>query len=60
MAGKTVDVAFANENPQRLPIDVVSKWEPKKITKTGKVVFFQVDDTFVSMTREDYEKVFGV
>lgn len=60
MAGKTIEVAFANQNPQRLSIEVVSKWEPKKVTKTGKVVFFQVDETFVSLSREDFDMIFGI
>ena len=54
-----IQVAFANEQPQNLEVDIVSKWEPKKVTRVGTHVFFSVDGTFVSMKSADYNKIFG-
>lgn len=54
-----VNVAFANEQPQNLEVDVVSKWEPKNINRSGGHVFFSVDGKYVSMKLADYTKIFG-
>ena len=59
MEKKTVEVAFANEGTQRLKIEIVEKWEPKKISRVGHTIFFEADGTFVSMKTEDYNKIFG-
>ena len=53
-----VGVAFANESPQRLEVDVVSKWVPKNINRSGGHVFFSVDGKYVSMKLADYKKIF--
>jgi len=53
-----VSVAFANQQPQRLEVSVISKWEPKNINKTSGHVFFSVDGQYVSMKLTDYKKIF--
>lgn len=53
-----VSVAFANEQPQNLEVEVVSKWEPKNINRVGTHVFFSVDGQYVSMKTADYKKIF--
>lgn len=53
-----VQVAFANEQPQNLEVEVVSKWEPKNINRAGSHVFFSVDGQYVSMRAQDYKKIF--
>lgn len=62
MSGKkTVDVAFANENPTALPVEVVKEWKPTKITRMGSYVFFDTGDgTFVSMKRKDFSEIYGL
>jgi hypothetical protein len=57
---KKVAVAFANQLPQYLDIETVKKWEPKNVNKFGSTVFFKVDDTYVSMSTEDYRKIFNI
>lgn len=53
-----VSIAFANESPQRLLVEDVSKWEPKNINRAGTHVFFSVDGKYVSMKTVDYKKIF--
>ena len=53
-----VRVAVANESPQQLDIDVVSKWEPKNITRVSGHVFFSIDGKYMSMKITDYNKIF--
>lgn len=54
-----VQVAFANEQPQNLDVEIVSKWEPKNINRVSGHVFFSVDGTYVSMKSADFIKIFG-
>ncbi len=53
-----VSVAFANESPQRLLVEDVSKWKPKNINRVSGHVFFSVDGQYVSMKTVDYKKIF--
>ena len=55
---RTVNVAFANEQPMSLPMEVVEKWEPKNVTRIGTSTFFKVDDTYVSMKSKDYNDIY--
>ncbi len=55
---KSVLVATANLGEQNMPIDIVQKWEPDKITLIGDTIFFRVDDTFLSMKRIDFCNIF--
>jgi len=41
-----------------ISLEDMSDWEPKNITYTGVAVFFQVDGTFYSMGRVEFEDIF--
>lgn len=53
-----VSVAFANEQPQNLSVEDVSKWEPKNVSRMSGHVYFSVDGKYVSMKTDDYTKIF--
>ena len=55
---KSVLVAIANEGEQSMSIDVISKWDPDKMSFFGDTVFFKVDDTFFSMKKTDFCNIF--
>jgi hypothetical protein len=55
---KSILVAFANQGEQNVPLDVVEKWEPEKMSFFGDTVFFKVDDTFVSMKKIEFCNIF--
>jgi hypothetical protein len=57
---KKIAVAFANEPLQYLDIETLEKWEPKNVNKFGNTVFFKIEDKYVSMTTEDYRKIFNI
>lgn len=55
---KSILVAFANKGEQNIPLDVIEKWEPEKMSFFGDTVFFKVDDTFVSMKKVEFCNIF--
>ena len=55
---KMVKVGTANEGWTNMSLNSLKEWEPKKIAYMGTTVFFQIEDTFYSMTRKDYEDIF--
>jgi len=56
--GEVVKVGVANSGEKNLEVDIVEKWEPKEINYIGTTVFFKHIDTFFSMTRDDFKRVF--
>ena len=54
-----VKVGTANQGWTNMSVDSMVDWEPKKIAYMGTTVFFQIEDTFHSMERKDYEEIFG-
>lgn len=56
---KTIRVGVANEGEINVSIDVVSNWNPEKISYTGSLVFFSVDGTFFSMNRQEFKNIFN-
>ncbi len=55
---KSVLVAVANVGEQNIPLDVVEKWSPDKLSFIGDTVFFKVDETFFSMKKMEFCKIF--
>lgn len=55
---KSVLVAVANIGEQNMPLSVVEKWEPEKMSFLGDTVFFKVDDTFFSMKKNEFCTIF--
>lgn len=60
MAKEIVKVGMANQGELNLEVDVVKQWKPKNINHIGTTVFFKNDDTYFSMTREDFKKIFNL
>ena len=57
--GKTeVMVGIANMGETSMEIADILKWEPTKISCIGSTTYFKVDDTFYSMTTEDFKTIF--
>lgn len=55
---KFVLVAVANIGEQNMPLDVVEKWNPEKMSFLGETVFFKVEDTFFSMKKREFCAIF--
>jgi hypothetical protein len=55
---KSVLVAVANDGQQNMPLDVVSKWDPDKMSFFGDTVFFKVEDTYFSMKKIEFCNIF--
>ena len=55
---KSVLVAVANDGQQNMPLDVVSKWDPDKMSFFGDTVFFKVEDTYFSMEKIEFCNIF--
>lgn len=59
MGKEIVKVGVANEGEQNIDVEVVKLWEPKNINSFGVTTFFSVDGKYLSMTREDFKKIFN-
>ena len=46
MVEQSIKVGIANEGETLLPVSVLKKWQPKKVTQLGDTVFFKNEDTF--------------
>ena len=53
-----VKVGTANQGWTNMSTSLMEGWEPKKIAYMGTTVFFQIEDTFHSMSRKDFEDIF--
>jgi hypothetical protein len=51
-------VGFANDNEQNIPLEIIEKWEPKKISFLGDTVFFKTEENFVSMKKINFCDIF--
>jgi len=56
---KMVSVGIANDKETNMEEDVLCLWEPKDIIYSGLTVFFKYDDTYYSMKREDFIRIFN-
>jgi len=59
-AKEVVKIGVANSGEINLEVEVVKAWTPKQINYIGTTVFFKNEDTFYSMTREDFKKIFNL
>lgn len=57
---KTIKVGIANEGEMNIAVEVVSKWNPEKMSYVGSSVFFSVGGTFFSMDRQDFKTIFNL
>jgi hypothetical protein len=55
---KSVLVAVANEGEQNIPLTVVEKWNPEKLSFFGETVFFKAGDSYFSMKKYDFCTIF--
>lgn len=55
---KKIMLGIANQGEMAFDLDLVLKWELKKHTFIGDTLFFEVDGTFYSMKRTDYNTYF--
>ena len=54
----SVLVGVANQGEQNIPLDIISKWEPDKLSFFGDTVFFKVENTYYSMKKKDFCNIF--
>lgn len=59
MMKERVKIGFANEGVLDIELEIVKKWEPKKITYIRDVAFFKHEDSYFSMKTEDFKKIFN-
>lgn len=58
MAKEVVKVAIANQTEKNFDVDVVEKWVPTEITNIRDFVIFKHEDTYYSMKRVDFQKIY--
>lgn len=58
MVEQSIKVGIANEGETLLPVSVLKKWQPKKVTQLGDTVFFKNEDTFFSMKVIDFKNLY--
>lgn len=56
---QTIKVGVANQGERNIKVSDLLEHEPKKITYSGSLVFFEHNGVFLSMDRLDYTSVFG-
>lgn len=57
---KKVIVAIANQGQKTLETEKVKEWVPTEITNAGDSVYFKHEDTYYSMKRVDFKKIFNI
>jgi hypothetical protein len=60
MGKEEVFVGVPNEGKISLSLELVKKWEPKKINKIGDTVFFSVNDMYFSMEIIKFNEIFNL
>jgi hypothetical protein len=48
----------ANETEKNFDVEILKTWEPKNINYFGDTVYFKNGDTYYSMKRQDFDKIF--
>jgi hypothetical protein len=56
---QTITVGVANEGERNISVEELLKHEPKKITYSGRQVFFEHDGKFLSMDRMNFKEVYN-
>ena len=60
MEREEVLVGLPNEGLISLSLDLVKKWEPKKINKIGDTVFFNINGMYLSMETIKFNEIFNL
>lgn len=58
MTKLTVSVGVANETERNFDVEILKTWEPKNINYFSDTVYFKHEDTYYSMKRQDFDKIF--
>lgn len=58
MTKQTVSVGIANEAERNFDIEILKTWQPKNINYFSDTVYFKNEDTYYSMKRQDFDKIF--
>lgn len=59
MAKEIIKVGVANKPEQNLDVEVLKLWEPKNINYFNDVAYFKYSDTYYTMKREDFKRIFN-
>lgn len=58
MTKQTLSVGVANETEKNFDVEILKTWEPKNINYFGDTVYFKHEETYYSMKRQDFDKIF--
>jgi len=58
MTKQTISVGVANEKEKNFDIEELKSWNPKNINYFSDTVYFKHEDTYFSMKRQDFDKIF--
>jgi hypothetical protein len=58
---QTFKIGVANEGERVFKLSDIETWEPTKLTYSGSLVFFKVEEneTFYSMNRVEFKEIFN-
>lgn len=59
MAKEIVKVGVGNETERNMDVEDIKGWVPKKISYIGTVALFKVEETYYTMNREDFKRIFN-
>jgi len=59
MNKEIISVGVANEKEKSIEIEELKTWSPKNINYFSDTVYFKHGDTYYSMKRLDYDKIFN-
>jgi hypothetical protein len=60
MSNEIIPVGVANEGEINVSVEVLVKWNPTNINYFGDVVFFKNGDSYFSMRRTDFKRIFNL
>lgn len=59
MAKEIIKVGVANRPEQNLDVEDIKLWEPKNINYFNDVAHFKNGETYYTMKREDFKRIFN-
>ena len=59
MSKEMIKVGVANQKERNMDVEEIKQWVPKDIHYIGTIALFKHDDTYYSMTREDFTRIFN-
>tara|TARA_R110000772_G_scaffold17946_3_gene50078 strand:+ start:195445 stop:195633 length:189 start_codon:yes stop_codon:yes gene_type:complete len=54
---ESIMLGVANEGEQSFDLALVKEWEINKTTKVGDTIFFEVDGTYFSVSRDKFDNI---